>query len=54
MRVEFQERLLKERLDPRMVAIRVAFVLDGPDGLGRRLYEFYVYKGSGCVSDIKK
>jgi hypothetical protein len=37
-----------------MIAIRVAFVLDGPDGLGRRLYTFYVYKGSGCISDLKK
>ena len=54
MRVEFQERLARERLDPRMFTVRVAFVLDGPDGLGRRLYEFYIYKGSGCVSDIKK
>jgi len=36
-----------------MISIKVAFVLDGPDGLGRRLYEFYVFRSSGSIGDLK-
>lgn len=34
--------------------VRVAFVKDGPDGIGRRVYEFYMRKMIGTVKDLKK
>ena len=34
--------------------IKTAFVLDGPDGIGRRVYKFHIRKMIGTVKDLKK
>ena len=34
--------------------IMIAFVIDGPDGIGRRVYVFHCHKVHGQVLDVKK
>jgi len=47
LRQEFLNIQEGKAKDPAYMRIMVAFVLDGPDGIGRRLYAFFVRKLTG-------
>ncbi len=53
LRQEFLNRLEALDKDPLFMKVKLAFVIDGPDGIGRRVYCFYVRKMIGTVKDLK-
>ena len=51
---DFIAEMEKLDLDPQYYKLYVAFLKDGADDVGRRLYAFHVKKATGTVMDLKK